>query len=604
MINPKIQNLANLMREKKRHGEKFVVMLGAGASMSSGVKNTPQIMKELLDLYGNGIDESLAVDARFDKLWERTAPGDREKHLKPYLDMQPSSGYEKLARLIEAEYIDVILTFNFDSLVEKSLKQTKVEPRVIVRGEIIEDQMQALLDAPEPRFKLVKLHGSVQGAKHFLFAAEEMLRYPDPVHTLVENITRRDIIMCGYAFEDVCVISAFSQSGGYVICVNPSGVPKSLRGFLPRRLSADLAVPMKFDDFFEQLHDELFATLPPPPTGKLTHNPFKFLESYEEADQESLFERTEESRNFLTLLEKVAPRLIVLAGPAKSGKTSLVKAGIIPALKAKQYRHVYLRCQSRPGGSSPLPGEVEKSGVIPWGQDFNKTLRDLAGREPQRHTVLFLDQFDRLTNGIQFQNPKGAKKLAEFLENEVFNACAENLTIVLVVTDESTLGGAINQAAVERDLSSRLVQCLAFDREQIITITNMLAKRAGIQFAPGIIEDMAKLYEESKSKDLQSRFTLAHVQAVCHLLARTPVIDLNTYQAFENMEVLHKAINVCNIISFVEDFSWPNSVWLRNMIKVPMKESKDKIAQYIMENYDELVPRSQAAEPITLEQRV
>ena len=54
---------------------------------------------------------------------------------------------------------------------------------------------------------------------------------------------------------------------------------------------------------------------------------------------------------------------------------------------------------------------------------------------------------------------------------------------------------------------------------------------------------------------------------------------------------MHQAINVCDIISFVEDFSWSDAVWFRNMIKVPLKESKERIADFIKSHYDELVPK-------------
>jgi hypothetical protein len=55
---------------------------------------------------------------------------------------------------------------------------------------------------------------------------------------------------------------------------------------------------------------------------------------------------------------------------------------------------------------------------------------------------------------------------------------------------------------------------------------------------------------------------------------------------------LNQAINVCDIISFVEDFTWPETAWLRNIIKVPLKESKEQIAAFIKAHYEELVPVS------------
>ena len=136
------------MRLKKRQGDKFVLMLGAGASMSSGVKSTPKLMEELLAQYGTDLNGTDRLEDRFDKLWGRTSDRDRRALLQPYLDHEPSVGYTKLAALIEAGYFDLALTFNFDDLVEKALAGIGFSDfKRVIRGETIEDEMQKLVDA-------------------------------------------------------------------------------------------------------------------------------------------------------------------------------------------------------------------------------------------------------------------------------------------------------------------------------------------------------------------------------------------------------------------------------------------------------------------------
>src|SRR5438309_11156633 len=110
------------MKLKKGQGEKFVLMLGAGASMSSGVKSTPTLMEELLQQYGTDLNPADRLEDRFDKLWQRTSDRDRRMFLQPYLDHEPSVGYTKLAALIEAGYFDLALTFNCDDLGDKALQ--------------------------------------------------------------------------------------------------------------------------------------------------------------------------------------------------------------------------------------------------------------------------------------------------------------------------------------------------------------------------------------------------------------------------------------------------------------------------------------------------
>ena len=105
--------------------------------------------------------------------------------------------------------------------------------------------------------------------------------------------------------------------------------------------------------------------------------------------------------------------------------------------------------------------------------------------------------------------------------------------------------------------------------------------------------DAAELRPDKRSATPDQRFTLAHIQTVCHILAATKTVDYESYRhAFDNnLKALHQAINVCDIISFVEDFSWSDAVWFRNMIKVPLKESKERIADFIKSHYEELVPK-------------
>jgi hypothetical protein len=164
---------------------------------------------------------------------------------------------------------------------------------------------------------------------------------------------------------------------------------------------------------------------------------------------------------------------------------------------------------------------------------------------------------------------------------------------VLIIADDGTLVPPICQACITQGLSWNIVQCSAFERSEVAEIVKALAKETGVEFEQRIIDEMLQLYEQTKTAMPEQRFTLAHVQTVFHILTATRTYDYDSYhRAFEdNRQALHQAINVCDIISFVEDFSWTDAVWFRNMIKVPLRESKDRIAGFIKQHYEELVPQ-------------
>jgi hypothetical protein len=593
MPNPQVKNLANLMRMKKQAGETFVLLLGAGASMSSGVVRTQQLMEELLQKFGQDLSGTDRLEDRFDALWRRTSDANRRAFLQPYLDRTPSSGYSKLAALIGAGFFEVALTFNFDDLVEKSLASIGfTNYKRIIRGETIEDEMQKLVDAREPSFKLVKLHGSLKSADHFLFDVNEMNEYPAAIGSLVSRITSGDIITCGYAFKDLCVIRAFAQRGGSVVCVDPVGVPRELRGFLRDRRSDDLSIAAFFDDFFDELHHELLSPPDAVPPEPVPPNPFKFLESYEESDQDAFEGRDEEIADFLHALAKSpAPRIIIVAGPAKSGKTSLVRAGVLPQLDADKYHGVYVRVRREIEKS--LPHDLCPGGTSPDDMTLQAALQHVGDEWAPRRVVLFLDQFDRATRDFDLSTRDGRHGLTAFVSNQLM-AGPDSLTLVLVVVDDSALVQTLVQACNQRGVAFSIVQCAVFERKDVAAIIQALAAKGGFKFDDRIIDELLQNYEQSKNSSTpDKRFTLAHIQAVCHILAATRPVAYETYRtAFDkNLDALHQAINVCDIIAFVEDFPWSDAVWFRNMIKVPLRESRERIADFIKLHYEELVPK-------------
>ena len=210
--------------------------------------------------------------------------------LQPYLTAAPSDGYAALATLIQAGYFDIVITYNFDRLLEVALNNAglheRTDYRVITRGESEPAVMASMMEAPEPRIKILKLHGSLLAADFFLFSDEEMLNYPPDISKLLLELTGRDIIICGYAFNDTCVVKAFNAdaNAGHIYSVDPGGPPTSLRGYMKIRRSQTNVFRGdwgRFDEFFGALRDELLR--PPTPVSTTPRqNLFKFLDHYQE----------------------------------------------------------------------------------------------------------------------------------------------------------------------------------------------------------------------------------------------------------------------------------------------------------------------------------
>ena len=74
-------------------------------------------------------------------------------------------------------------------------------------------------------------------------------------------------------------------------------------------------------------------------------NPFKFLESYEASRRRRVHRTRRRYRDLPRGARQANPQVIIVPGPPKAGKTSLVRAGLIPALDVATHAGVYVRCQ-------------------------------------------------------------------------------------------------------------------------------------------------------------------------------------------------------------------------------------------------------------------
>ena len=75
-------------------------------------------------------------------------------------------------------------------------------------------------------------------------------------------------------------------------------------------------------------------------------SPYKFLDYFEPEDAELFFGRDQEIGRLLRKFH--AARLLILHGESGTGKTSLIRAGLLPRLSAESYVPVYVRALQEP----------------------------------------------------------------------------------------------------------------------------------------------------------------------------------------------------------------------------------------------------------------
>jgi WD40 repeat protein len=146
--------------------------------------------------------------------------------------------------------------------------------------------------------------------------------------------------------------------------------------------------------------------LPPAPPLDESSNPYRGLESFDEAHKDLFFGRQALTQ---TLAKFVTNHLLtIVLGASGSGKSSLVKAGLIPQLR--QLSNWYFLPPFRPG-ESPFKALNQALGSvnipeISTAATITQNLTHWFEEHPQAHLLVIVDQLEELTTLCQDQQER------------------------------------------------------------------------------------------------------------------------------------------------------------------------------------------------------
>ena len=215
------------------------ILLGAGASLSSGVPSAGQCVsdwKKEIFVTNNPVTQDLvaehsvtAVQRRIDT-WLKAnghwpAEGvddysyfieqchpiaeDRQKYFAPWIrDARPHVGYQLLCILAQAQIIRSVWTTNFDSLVSKAAAATSLAP--IEVG--IESQNRVIRQPSTTELLCVSMHGDyryddLKNTEQELQAQEVVLK-----KALIDTLSTQSLIVMGYSGRDASVMAALEEA--------------------------------------------------------------------------------------------------------------------------------------------------------------------------------------------------------------------------------------------------------------------------------------------------------------------------------------------------------------------------------------------------------
>jgi hypothetical protein len=230
-------------------------------------------------------------------------------------------------------------------------------------------------------------------------------------------------------------------------------------------------------------------TLPPAPELTFTNNPWRGLNSYDAADKDLFFGR---DAQIAALREHVDARpLTVVLGASGTGKSSLVKAGLVPRLVADGWHVLPIM---RPG-SSPLKALAQAidapylatatmmvaSARQSTSDAIRSRLRELLSEQDGGSVALVIDQFEEMITLARSDERDEALALLGRLQDE------HGTALHLVITLRSDFEPNFDRTAFgDRWRSGRFV-VQPMSRDDLRAVIEMPAARRVLYFDPSAL---------------------------------------------------------------------------------------------------------------------
>lgn len=275
--NDPITQLAFSVHENKGV---FAILLGSGLSRSAEIPTGWEITLDLVRrvAVAQGIEEqcdwaqwyrdTTSQEPNYSLLLEEiaTSPEERRAILHHYIEPDardseegrkvPTKAHHAIAKLVRSGHIRVIITTNFDRLMENALREQGVEPTVVTSA----DALAGAEPLTHSRCYLLKLHGDYKDAR-ILNTDQELSAYPASYDTLLDRILdEHGLIISGWSGEwDHALRAAFLRAPNrrYSVYWTVHGSLGSGGRELAAHRSAKTIPISGADEFFERLQQRI-----------------------------------------------------------------------------------------------------------------------------------------------------------------------------------------------------------------------------------------------------------------------------------------------------------------------------------------------------------
>lgn len=254
----------------------FALLLGSGISRAAGIPTgwevTLDLIRQIAGLQGADVErdqltewfrETIGAEPRYSEVLEAAGPTKqaRQRLVRRYFERtdddaegvkSPTSAHRAIAKLVRGGFIRVIVTTNFDRLMELALEADGITPIVLAT----DAQIQGATPIHRNACTLIKVHGDFLD-EGILNIDEELGAYPAPLDALLDRVfDEYGIVFSGWSADyDVALRAAVERrtSRRYSCVWTHRGEPSAVA----RRLidhQSFVSCPVKdADTFFAEL---------------------------------------------------------------------------------------------------------------------------------------------------------------------------------------------------------------------------------------------------------------------------------------------------------------------------------------------------------------
>jgi formylglycine-generating enzyme required for sulfatase activity len=380
---------------------------------------------------------------------------------------------------------------------------------------------------------LFKMHGTVDNPSSMIITEDDIWQFIDKLPTisivLKAFFATKTLLFIGYNLSDINfkrlyteVVSSVDrhQRRAFAVQLEPSSY--DLKWWARKNVEITNGNTL---DFLSALVNVVSSSMSGTETTYSSKpkpsRPYKFLDYFEENDVDIFFGRIQENTDVIKRI--LAHKVTVLYGASGTGKTSLLKAGIIPTLISEGYQSIYVRALQNP--EQTIKDEFSKIYSHPYLDPSSTSLSEFfqATIPPNSRYLIILDQFEEffLRQGNAFRR-QFAKTIGDCIQ-----LGQQDIRFLISMRDDYFVRLDELEESIPSIFENKYRLDNLDENRARVAITEP-AKYFGLEFSPELLDHLVK--------DLDAEgFEPTQLQIICYRLyenlsASRKVFNLEDYQ--------------------------------------------------------------------------